>query len=338
VIDRPRIERFDPLQATETEFAGYHAVVAASEAADRPGEPGLPLAEVAGRLTEPLPGVGPAAHWVAHRGRRLVAFAEVHFLEAENSGIALTDITVHPDERRAGTGTALLRTVVPELRARDCRTVEGWQVVAGTAGQRWAEARGFRPVRAIARQALVVAGADRARWDVPVPAGYRLRSWTGAAPEDVVATYARARGAIHDAPLGESEYRWPEWTVERVRAAEADFRAQGIEQRVVAAVDEASGDVAGFTEVCLHPRRPDWAYQRDTAVLAGHRGHGLGRCVKARMARWLVTERPAVARISTTTGEDNAHMLRVNSDVGYTTLRSVVAVRQDLAELSARLG
>ncbi|RSM48214.1 GNAT family N-acetyltransferase [Amycolatopsis balhimycina DSM 5908] len=163
--DSPRIERFDPRRATETEFAGYHAVVAASEAADRPGEPGLPLAEVAGRLTEPLPRMGPAAHWVARRG-----------------------------------------------------------------------------------------------------------------------------------------------------------------------------DVAGFTEVCLHPRRPDWAYQRDTAVLAGHRGHGLGRCVKAHLARWLVAERPAVARISTTTGEDNAHMLRVNADVGYTTLRSVVAMRQDLAEPAARLG
>ena len=334
----PRIERFDPRRATEAEFAGYHAVVAASEAADRPGEPGLPLAEVAGRLTKPLPGLGPAAHWVARRGPRLVAFAEVRFLEGENSGIGLTDITVHPDERGAGIGTALLRAVVPQLRARDRRTVEGWQVVAGTAGQRWAVARGFRQVRAIARQALVVAEADRARWDVPVPAGYRVRAWTGAAPEDVVASYARARGAIHDAPLGESEFRWPEWTVGKVRAAEADFRAQGLEQRVVAAVHEASGDVAGFTEVCLHPRRPDWAYQRDTAVLAAHRGHGLGRCVKAHLTRWLVAERPAVARISTTTGEDNAHMLRVNSDIGYTTLRSVVAVRQDVAELTARLG
>ncbi|MEU5265646.1 GNAT family N-acetyltransferase [Amycolatopsis sp. NPDC021455] len=333
-----RIERFDPRRATETEFAGYHAVVAASEAADRPGEPGLPLAEVIGRLTEPLPGMGPAAHWVARRGQRLVALAEVHFLADENSGIALTGITVHPDERGAGIGTALLRAVVPELRARDRRTVEGWQVVAGTAGQRWAEARGFRPVRATARQALVVAEADPARWDVPVPGGYRLRSWIGAAPEDVVASYARARGAIHDAPLGESEFRWPEWTVGRVRAAEADFRAQGIEQRVVAAVHDASGDVAGFTEVCLHPRRPDWAYQRDTAVLAGHRGHGLGRCVKGHLTRWLVAERPAVARISTTTGEDNAHMLRVNRDVGYTTLRSMIAVRQGLEELTARLG
>src|SRR5439155_1066284 len=107
-----------------------------------------------------LPGMGPAAHWVARRGNEVVAFAEVHFLEAENSAIGLTHVVVHPAARRSGIGTALLRAVLPELRARGRRIVEGWQVVAGTGGERWAEALGFRPVRTIVRQALVVAGAD----------------------------------------------------------------------------------------------------------------------------------------------------------------------------------
>lgn len=322
------IERFDPA----AEFATYHDVLVASQDADRPGEPRLPAAELAGRLAKPLPGMGPAAHWAAHRGRELVAFAQVNFLEAENSGIGLTDVVVHPAARRAGIGTALLRAVLPELRARDRQVVECWQVVEGTAGERWAEAMGFRTVRTIVRQALVVAGADRSRWDAPVPAGYRLRQWAGAAPEDVLATYAVARGAIHDAPLGESGYRWPEWTAERVRAAEAEARAQGLEQRIVVAIHEASGAVAGFTEVCSHPRRPDWGYQRDTAVSAAHRGRGLGRCVKAHMVRWLLAELPGLARISTTTGAENAHMIRVNREIGFSPERTMLAVRRDLAQ------
>ncbi|MGC7096351.1 hypothetical protein ACPZ19_16875 [Amycolatopsis lurida] len=154
----------------------------------------------------------------------------------------------------------MLRAVQPGLRRR---SIEGWEVVEGTAGQRWAEALGFRPVRTIVRQALVLAEVDRSRWEVGVPAGYRLRRWADAAPEDVVASYAAARGAIHDAPLGESGYRWPEWTVRRVRAAEAEWRSQGLKQRVVVAVHEASGEVAGFTETSVHPRRPDWGYQHD---------------------------------------------------------------------------
>lgn len=53
------IERFDPAGA---DLTGYHAVLVASQAADRPEEPPLPPAELAGRLAKPLPGMGPAAH------------------------------------------------------------------------------------------------------------------------------------------------------------------------------------------------------------------------------------------------------------------------------------
>jgi mycothiol synthase len=334
----PVIERFDPSRATENDFAGYHDVMVASQTVDRPDEPALPLVELIGRLTKPLPGMGSAAHWVAYRENKVVAFADVSFLEEENSAIGLTEICVHPDVRRSGIGTAMLRAVLPELRAQGRRVVEGWQVVAGTAGQEWADALGFRPVRTIMRQALVVAEADRSLCEVEVPAGYRLRRWAGAAPESVLDSYAGARAAIHDAPLGESDYRWPEWTPARVRAAEAEYRSQGLEQRVVAAIHEATGAVAGFTEVAVHPRRPDWGYQRDTAVPAAHRGRGLGRCVKAHMVRWLLAEHPALEWISTTTGADNAHMIRVNRAVGFTTLPAMLAVQQDLAAVEALLG
>lgn len=331
------IDRFDPLAASDADFAGFHQVMVASQAVDRPNEPCLPLEELVGRLKDPLPGMGPVAFWVGYRGRDLAAFAEVHFLEEENNEIGLTEVVVHPDHRRVGNGTAMLRALLPELRAQGRRVVESWDVVAGTAGQRWAAALGFRTVRTITRQALVVAEADRSRWDVAVPAGYRLQRWVGVAPESIIDSYVVAKGAIHDAPLGQSDYRWPEWTVERVRAAEAECRLQGLEQYVVVAVHEATGAVAGLTEVCVHPRRPDWGYQRDTAVPAEHRGHGLGRCIKAHMLRRLIADRPALEWISTTTGAENTHMIRVNDEVGFTTLRPMLAVQQDLAAVESRL-
>ncbi len=329
------IKRFDPYRASEAEFVAYHTVMAASQEADRPGEPALPLDELIGRLKKPLPGMGTTAFWVGCRGHDVVSLAQVYFLEEENSGIGLTEIMVRPDHRRVGHGTAMLRAVLPDLRAQGRRVVERWQVVAGTAGQWWAEALGFRQVRTIIRQALVIGEVDRSLWEVEVPAGYRLHRWVGVAPEGLVDSYAVARGAIHDAPLGESDYRWPEWTPARVRAAEAEDRLQGLEQHVVVAVHEATGAVAGLTEVCVHPRRPDWGYQRDTAVPAAHRGRGLGRCLKAHMLRQLVAERPALEWISTTTGAENAHMIRVNHEIGFTTLRNMLAVQQDLAAVEA---
>ncbi|MEV5716997.1 GNAT family N-acetyltransferase [Amycolatopsis mediterranei] len=332
------VKRFEPDRATQADFAAYHDVVTAGRSADRPGEPGFPLDELVGRMKNPMPGMGTTARWVGLRGGDVVAVAQVSFLDEENSKIGLIDVMVRPEHRRAGIGSALLRAALPELRARNRHVLEGWEVAEGTAGQWWADAVGFRPVRRIARQALITATVDRTLWDVPVPAGYGLKRWEGTAPDSLVAPYALARGAMHDAPLGDSGYRWPEWTVERVRAAEAELRSQGICQRVVVAVHEATGAVAALTELCVHPRRPDWGYQRDTAVVAEHRGNGLGRCVKAYMLRRLVQEAPEVRRISTTTSADNVHMIRVNDEVGYTTLRTLIAVQGDIAAVEERLG
>ncbi|MFD6072307.1 GNAT family N-acetyltransferase [Amycolatopsis lurida] len=332
------VERFDTSVATESDFAAYHAVLAASQAVDRPGEPPLPLGELVARMRRPLPGMGAVAYWVARFDDEVVAFAEVNFLDEENSDIGLTDVRVHPAHRRRGIGVVILRALLPELKLQGLGVVEGWEVAEGTAGQAWAEALGFRPVRTIARQVLVVAEADRALWEVDVPDGYRLSQWVGSAPAGVVDSYAVARGAIHDAPLGESEYRWPEWTASRVRAYEAELQSQGLVQRVAAAIHETSGAVAGFTELCVHPRRPDWGYQRDTAVLASHRGNDLGRCLKAHMTRWVLADCPELDRISTTTGAENVHMIRVNRAVGYTTLPSLIAVQQELSSVEAMLG
>ncbi|MGM1062509.1 GNAT family N-acetyltransferase [Saccharothrix sp. Mg75] len=238
-----------------------------------------------------------------------------------------------PDARRRGLGTEVLRAVLPEVADRGRSTVEGWNVVEGGPGELWCRALGFRTVRAVAVQRLVLADVDPARWPVGAPGGYRLVRWTGAAPDDLVASCARARGAIHDAPAGETEFTAPEWTVKRVREAEAEMADQDAVQRVVAAVSEADGEVAGLTEVITLPHRTDECYQGDTAVLAAHRGKGLGMCVKADMARWPASEIPGLARIETMTGVDNTHVLRVNDRFGFTTLRVEHVLAHDVDEL-----
>ncbi len=45
---------------------------------------------------------------------------------------------------------------------------------------------------------------------------------------------------------------------------------------MLAAVEDADGATAGFTEVELSGWTPAHSEQADTAVLAAHRGHGLG--------------------------------------------------------------
>jgi mycothiol synthase len=116
------------------------------------------------------------------------------------------------------------------------------------------------------------------------------------------------------------------------------FAAAGQELRVVVAVHEDSGEVAGITELTVRPTAPDQAQQMDTAVRKEHRGRGLGRAIKAEMMRRLVADRPGLARVSTTTASDNVHMIGVNHSIGYVDARGVAHWETSLDELVARLG
>jgi RimJ/RimL family protein N-acetyltransferase len=67
----------------------------------------------------------------------------------------------------------------------------------------------------------------------------------------------------------------------------------------------------------VYQDRPELADQQDTAVLAAHRGHGLGAWMKAANLQWLTADRPLVKRVQTSNAAENEHMLRVNDQVGF---------------------
>ncbi|WP_447007174.1 GNAT family N-acetyltransferase [Saccharothrix isguenensis] len=327
------VERFDVAEAAEEDWRSVHRVMLAAQAVDRPDEVPVTFEALVGSLRTPPAGFGPRRYWVVRRDSAIVAVAIANLPEAENGHLALVTITVHPRLRRRGIGTAFLRDLLPRLERRTL--VEGWEITSGGAGERWATSVGFRVVNTMVLQLLPVAEVDRSTWNVPVPAGYRVEDWVGEAPEALLESFARARNALRDAPFGEIDFRAPRWTAERVREAEADLRARGVVQRVVVAVHEESGDVVGVTEIEVRPHRPHWASQRETSVLKAHRGHGLGRCIKAHMARRLLADRPGIDRFYTTTSADNAHMIRVNETIGYRTVRTQVSVKQDIGVLAS---
>ncbi|MFE2753610.1 GNAT family N-acetyltransferase [Actinosynnema sp. NPDC059335] len=332
------LEPFDPWRADEADLAGYHRVMRDSLAVDEPGEPAPTFEDVVARLRNPFPGVGPAGFWVVRDGGRIVAYAYARFPEDENSHIAVATVVVHPESRRRGVATRALRALLPELRRRGRTVIEDWRLVEGAVSAEWARRLGFRTVRAVVSMSMEVADADRSRWPVGLPPGYRVVRWSNETPEEVVASYAAARSAIHDAPMGTTEFVNPQWTVERIRRSEAGFRDDGVEQRVVAAVHEATGEVVGLTEVVVLPRDPGTAHQGDTAVLAAHRGRGLGLGLKGVMAHWLVEDHPALERTRSFTHVDNEHMIRVNHRLGMVTERTELVVAHDIDALIATMG
>jgi mycothiol synthase len=333
------IRRFDARWASDDELRQLHRMSLAALAIDQPSEPQPTFDNFVGRLLNPASDLGVLTRWVAEDGGRIMARAGVYFPDAENRHLGLVEnLTVHPEARRRGLGTLMLQALLPGLLDGDRTTIESWSVVADGPGEQWARSLGFRRTNAMLIQELLTRQVDPALWDIAPPPGYRLVSWRGRCPDDLVASFASARTAIEDAPTGDAGINAVRWTVARVRESEQELADAGIENLTCVAVGEATSAVAGLTMVELHPHRRDWAYQRDTAVLTAHRGHGLGRCLKAAMTRSLIADVPQLRRVITNTATVNAHMIATNHAVGYTDVRVQVVLTNDVPELARKLG
>jgi RimJ/RimL family protein N-acetyltransferase len=259
--------------------------------------------------------------------------------EQENPDTAFVFLEVDLGRRREGIGTAFLKAVLPTIQAAGRTRVLAMNVTTdGSGGERFAVALGAACTLPGLMQTLEVPTVDRALWDIPAPDGYRLQSWSGAAPEELMASYSVARNAIADKPAQDSDWQEIEWTPERIREDEATFAASGQDYRIAIAIHEATGEVAGFTEIVVRPSAPEHAQQIDTAVLKAHRGHGLGRAIKAEMMRHLTTQRPEVKQVATTTATDNSYMIAVNHSIGYTDTRRLGHFGVSVDDLAARLG
>jgi GNAT superfamily N-acetyltransferase len=180
------LEWLDPNSAEETEFVAFHEVASAAQEVDLPDEEPLLYDHVVNRLRHPFPGLGEVRHWLARCGGEVVATATLVLPEHENNRVALPIVTVHPKSRRQGIGTAVLRALVPEMVGSGREIMEGFQLDRGGAGEAWTVALGFRTVNATILQRLRFADADRSLWDLPTPDGYRLETWVGAAPDDLI--------------------------------------------------------------------------------------------------------------------------------------------------------
>ncbi|MEZ0109424.1 mycothiol synthase [Catenulispora sp. EB89] len=330
---------FDPSTASGADYEAITEMRARIQAFDRPGTPPFPLAATIELLSgQDAVSFGPRTFWTARDAEGLTGFAVVSLPDRENTDMALVFIEVDVDRRRQGIGTAFLRALLPSVQASGRPRVLALNVVGGSAGEPFAEAMGLACTIRGVSQTLETTSVDRTLWDVPTPDGYRLHAWDEAAPEELIASYAEARKAIDDSPTQDLVWEGTAWTPQRIRDDEAAVIAAGQYVPVVVAVHEATSEVAGITELIIRPGDLDQARQMDTAVREEHRGHGLGRAIKAEMMRRLMASRPEVARVTTQTASDNTYMIGVNHSLGYTDVRTLAHYEIATEALAARLG
>jgi len=326
-------------EASEDELRQCYEVYLEEGRQDFPGFPEMSFESFAAAMRGPrYEDAGPWRTWAAWDGERLLGFGLAVYPDRHMTHWSQVRARVAGIDRRRGVGAALLRAIVADVRSEGRTMLANDQVRLGGEGERWANSVGFANTLSIRWQMLHVAEVDPALWDVPVPAGFRLEQWADAAPVALVDEFAAARNAIDEAPNGDSAYRGPEWTVERVRQAEADLRDAGDDSRFVVAVHEETGAVAALTGMLLRPGRVDLCWQRDTAVVAEYRGLGLGRVVKAAMMRWLLAEFPDLGQVITSTAAENAHMIRINEQIGYTHYADFGRFEASVEHIGAALG
>ena len=252
----------------------------------------------------------------------VVGMYRLELPDLENQAWASLHIAVHPDHRRQGRGRALLGHAARRAAATGRATLGG-EVRDGSAGDAFAVWAGATPgiggavrhldLRKVPEGKFAGLRAEAAR----AAAGYSLVTWTGSTPERYLGQLAQVMNAYADAPH-DAGIETGTLDAERLRdRAEATGQAMGGRRYVVAAVHDATGNLAAMTHLVVDPEMPQWGRQGLTAVTRTHRGHRLGLLVKLAMIGWLAEAEPAVERIETGNASANAHMIAVNDALGF---------------------
>lgn len=239
----------------------------------------------------------------------------------DNRHLAILQPFVRPDRRRRGFGTALVRHAAGRALAdgRSLLASFAWEESVGEAFARSLGATaGIAELRRVLDLAAVPAdrlGELRAAAE-PASAGYSLISWTSPTPERYLDEVAAINGALADAPRDPS-WEPSAWDAERVRETDRRIQLQGVRAYTVAARHDATGELAGLTQVEVPADQPGWAFQGLTAVVRTHRGHRLGLLLKVAMLERLAEAEPGIQTIITGNADGNRHMIAINEALGY---------------------
>jgi len=309
VVDDPTDDDFELLASIETELVREFL----------PGEPAMSGSEMAA-MVRSAPANAPLA--VVRAGVDGAALVELATRETNQHVAWAWTLGVRPSARRRGIGTAL-HEAVRDLAARDGRTT---LIAITTEGDDGAASfcvrAGGRPDLVEHLNRCVVAELDRAMlqdWIDLAPqaaAGYSLVSFDGPVPDDLLSDIAGVAKAMDDAPKPEVMDDW-DHTPATERAEQDAWLAQGYDIWTVAARHDATGELAGYSQLLLNGHRRWLAEQQNTGVLARHRGKRIGQWLKAVNALRLLDERPEITTIETGNAASNAPMLRINHQMGF---------------------
>ncbi|MGH9106364.1 MAG: GNAT family N-acetyltransferase [Acidimicrobiales bacterium] len=208
--------------------------------------------------------------------------------EGENSHALHVELSILPSHRRHGVGRRLLALAVALAESEGKTLLTGWTVGRVPAGAAFCQALGATVTQETHVNRLVLADVDRSLlrgWaeEGEVRGGdpYRLVGYDNCCLDDLAGAVVDALDVMADAPRGDSRVGHRRTTVAELREREAVVAESGCQGWWLFAEEKHSGRLVGLTAVWRNACRPEVVDQGDTGVILEHRGHGLGKWLKA---------------------------------------------------------
>jgi GNAT superfamily N-acetyltransferase len=326
----------DLSEVTAAEHPDFGDLLAQWRAADQemnPGDPPVPAQELAADIFYPS-GIHRSRAWLAREDGVPVGMARIEQqLDGVNEGVIEVFAATDPDHRRRGVGWALAGAALDGVADLGGTSVVG--ATYGEPGAAFSRALGLTHRQDDRCSRLRVADVDdeqQRRWIDDAPgraAGYRLEGWVGVCPDRWVEPLARALDAMVDAPLDDFDYDPQPMTAAQLVDRERWWDAKGFDVVTTLAL-APDGTPAGASQILASRLCPRLAHQADTGVVGAHRGHALGRWLKAENLRRARAHQPGIEVVETYNAESNPHMLAINVDMGFRPHQAVAAFQGPL--------
>lgn len=230
---------------------------------------------------------------------------------------------VLPELRDHGVGTALYAAVSDAAREAGKTGFMTELSERYESGHRFLARRGFVEVERAKQVRLELAGV--AEPAVDPPAGIALTTLE-ARPDLLAGVHAVAVEAFADIPTADT----PADPGPLDEFAARDVRRPGIPlDAFMIALDDVTGEVAGYASLMLETGSTTVAYHDMTAVRHQYRGRGLASALKRATIAWGLAH--GLAALETSNDEHNAPMRAVNARLGYRPIPDLIALHGPLA-------